>query len=53
MKAGHRRAHRMAWVWLAVLMPAILIAALALRQDLTREVAPKRLDGPVAEGAAG
>ncbi|MBX2853870.1 MAG: hypothetical protein KTR21_02720 [Rhodobacteraceae bacterium] len=54
MRARHRRAHRTLWMLLAVLLPAILIAALALRQDFTREIAPERLDGSTGtEGGAG
>lgn len=33
MIASHRRAHRRIWALLAVLLPAIVVAALVLRRD--------------------
>ena len=48
MRLAHRRTHRVVWLLLAVLLPAILLGALAIRRDGPREAAPVRLPGPAA-----
>lgn len=42
----YARAHRVAWTLLAVLLPLLLVGALALRQTGPLEAAPVRLAGP-------
>lgn len=46
MRQRHRRAHLAAWAVLALLLPAILLAALALRLGGPAEPAPIRLSAP-------
>lgn len=41
-----RRAHRRIWLLLAVALPAIVVAALSLRQNGPREAPPVRLSAP-------
>ncbi|MDR3471172.1 MAG: hypothetical protein P4M09_05735 [Devosia sp.] len=43
MRRHLRRAHRRIWIVLAVLLPLLLLGALALRQGDPREAAPIRL----------
>ena len=42
----HRAAHRRAWILLSALLPALLLAALALRQNGPTEAPPIRLSEP-------
>lgn len=42
----YRATHRVVWTVLAVLLPALLVAALALRQDAGRDPAPLQLSAP-------
>jgi hypothetical protein len=46
MQGRHRRAHRRIWTVLALLLPLLLLGALALRQGDPREAAPVRLAAP-------
>jgi hypothetical protein len=46
MRRSHRAAHRRIWKALALLLPALLLGALALRQNGPAEVAPLRLAPP-------
>lgn len=46
MRRAHRRAHRWAWMGLAVLLPLLLLGAMALRQNGPDEAAPVRLAAP-------
>lgn len=46
MRLRHRRAHVAVWGLLALLLPAILLAALALRLGWPAEQAPIRLSVP-------
>jgi hypothetical protein len=46
MQRRHRRAHRRVWIVLALLLPLLLLGALALRQGDPREAAPVRLAEP-------
>lgn len=46
MRLRHRRAHLLAWGVLALLLPAILLGALALRLATPQEHAPVRLAPP-------
>lgn len=50
MQLAHRRAHRRIWLGLSLLLPAILVLSLALRQP-GPDPAPLRLAPP--EAAAG
>jgi hypothetical protein len=43
MQRRHRSAHRRIWIVLAVLLPLLLLGALALRHSGPREAAPIRL----------
>lgn len=45
MQIAHRRAHRRIWVGLSLLLPAILVLSLALRQP-GPDPAPVRLAPP-------
>jgi len=47
MRLAHRRAHRRIWVGLSLLLPAILLLSLALRQG-GPDPAPQRLAPPTA-----
>lgn len=47
MQRRHRSAHRRAWIMLSVLLPALLLAALAFRQNGPAEAPPIRLSEPV------
>ena len=42
----YRATHRLVWTAFAVLLPAMLIAALAVRQDAARDPAPVQLAAP-------
>lgn len=42
----YRATHRLVWTAFAVLLPATLIAVLALRQDAGRDPAPVQLSAP-------
>jgi hypothetical protein len=44
MQVRLRRAHFAVWLLLAILLPAILIAALAVKRNGPAEFAPVRLD---------
>jgi len=46
MQRRLRRAHRRIWIVLALLLPLLLLGALALRQGDPREAAPIRLTEP-------
>ena len=46
MRRRHRAAHRRIWLLLAALLPALLLGALALRQNGPTEVTPLRLSQP-------
>ena len=46
MRRAHRRAHRRIWLGLAVLLPLLLLGAMALRQNGPTEAAPVRLAPP-------
>ncbi len=48
MRPAHRSAHRRIWLLLSVLLPAILLAGMALRRDGPEEAAPVRLEEPPA-----
>ena len=41
-----RRAHRIIWLWLALLLPALVVGAMALRQNGPTEAPPLRLAPP-------
>ena len=43
MRRRHRRAHRIAWMVLAVALPLALLVPLALRPSGPRETVPLRL----------
>jgi hypothetical protein len=45
MRVRHRRVHLLAWAALALLLPAVLLGALALRLDQPGE-APRRIAAP-------
>jgi hypothetical protein len=47
MQRRHRSAHRRVWVLLSVLLPVLLLAALAFRQNGPAESAPIRLSEPL------
>ena len=47
MRRRHRSAHRRAWILLSSLLPALLLAALASRQNGPVEAPPIRLSEPV------
>ena len=47
MQRRHRSAHRRVWVLLSVLLPVLLLAALALRQNGPAEAPAIRLSEPV------
>lgn len=53
MRRPHRNAHRMTWLVLIVAIPAIILTALALRQDPSTLPAPERLAEPSAAAAGG
>jgi hypothetical protein len=46
MRLRHRRAHLLAWGALALLLPAVLAAALALRLSAPAPDAPVRIAAP-------
>jgi hypothetical protein len=46
MKRGHRRAHRLIWLVLAGLLPAVLLVALAVRPVGPTEAPQIRLAPP-------
>lgn len=46
MRRRHRAVHRRIWKLLAVLLPALLLGALALRQNGPTEAAAVRLGTP-------
>jgi hypothetical protein len=46
MRRGHRRAHRVIWLMLAVMLPAVLLAALAVRPTGPTEAPQIRLAPP-------
>lgn len=46
MQRRHRLAHRRIWMVLAVLLPALLLGAMALRQSGPTEAAAVRLAPP-------
>ncbi|MCC6716493.1 MAG: hypothetical protein IT555_01285 [Acetobacteraceae bacterium] len=48
MRMRHRRAHRRIWAVLALVLPALFLAALMLRPGLPREEAPVRIAPPAA-----
>ena len=47
MQRPHRSVHRCAWILLSALLPALLLAALAFRQNGPAESLPIRLSEPV------
>ena len=47
MRRRHRSAHRRVWMLLSALLPALLLAALALRQNGPAEAPPILLSEPV------
>ncbi|HEV7268613.1 MAG TPA: hypothetical protein VGN83_27450 [Falsiroseomonas sp.] len=51
MRSGHQRAHLLAWLLMALALPAILFGAAWLRAGMPGEDAPRRLSPP--PGAAG
>ncbi|MEO1503565.1 MAG: hypothetical protein AAFU68_04970 [Pseudomonadota bacterium] len=50
MKIAHRRAHRRIWTVLALLIPAMLASAFALKQDFAAAPAPVQIAPPAAGG---
>jgi hypothetical protein len=52
MRRAHRSAHRRAWRVLAVLLPAILVAAYVHRVPRPEDPPTRRLDAPVSAGVA-
>jgi hypothetical protein len=46
VRRRHRRAHRRIWIGLAVLLPLLLLGAMALRQNGPDETPPVRLAPP-------
>jgi hypothetical protein len=46
MQRRHRSAHRRVWLLLSMLLPALLLAALAFRQNGPAESPPIRLSEP-------
>jgi hypothetical protein len=46
MRLGHRRAHRWIWRVLVVLLPAIIVASVALRPSGPLEAPSIRLSAP-------
>lgn len=46
MQRRHRSAHRRAWLLISVLLPALLLAALAFRQNGPAEAPAVRLSEP-------
>lgn len=46
MRLRHRRAHLLVWAVLALLLPAVLVGALALRLSAPAPEAPVRLAPP-------
>jgi hypothetical protein len=49
MRQTHRRVHRFAWAVLAVLLPALLLAAFVTGRGPAEE-APRRLAAPERQG---
>ncbi|WP_350335378.1 hypothetical protein [Coralliovum pocilloporae] len=52
MRRSLRSAHKTIWIGFALLIPAIIVTALLVRQTGPLEKAPVLLSPPVAEGAA-
>ena len=46
MRRGHRLAHRWIWLVLVVMLPAVLVAALAIRPSGPTEAPAIRLSAP-------
>ncbi len=46
MRRGHRRTHRALWLVLAVLLPLVVLTALAIRPNGPLEAPAVRLDPP-------
>jgi hypothetical protein len=49
MQRAHRSAHRLAWRVMAVLLPAILVAAFVHRIPRPEDSPARRLDAPLSE----
>ncbi len=52
MRRAHRTAHSRIWTVLAVLLPAILIASMLVRQNGPLEKRPRLLEAPIETGAS-
>jgi len=52
VQRAHRRVHARIWKALVILLPAIIVLALIIRQNGPREAAPVRLSPPVASPAS-
>lgn len=46
MRRAHRTAHRRIWIALAVILPLLVLAAMALRGSVPSELAPVRIAPP-------
>ncbi len=49
MKRPHRAAHSAIWAALAIAVPALLIAAMVLKQDFDQRGAQERLSPPASD----
>lgn len=51
MRRAHRRAHARIWMALAVLLPLVIVVAMAIRQQGPLETRAERIEAPSAEAA--